>query len=174
MAPGARFCPRCGVAIDARGAPATAASSPSGPPGVPTAPGGVLVYGRQPTPYEDRPTGAGILAIVGGLFILLGGVAEAFIGSTISTLTFGQAGGLLVGLGALGVLMGILIVIFGILILVSDEGTGAYGIVVIVFSVISLASAFGGFIIGFILALIGGILALTWEPLSDPGTNEFA
>ncbi len=37
------------------------------------------------------------------------------------------------------------------------------GILVLVFSIISIIGG-GGFILGFILGLVGGILALAWKP----------
>ena len=171
LTPNARFCPKCGAAIVA-----PAAAPTSGWPSLsPAAANAILssAYNSEEERYgrasfrmepEDHPTGAGVLTIIGGIFILLGGIAELAIGSAVSAVGLGQSGGVLVGLGALGILMGILILIFGIVILVSYENTVGYGIVVIIFSIISLASSLGGFVIGFILALIGGILAITWEP----------
>ncbi|MEM4427768.1 MAG: DUF6114 domain-containing protein [Zestosphaera sp.] len=37
-------------------------------------------------------------------------------------------------------------------------------ILVLIFSILSLFTVGGGFFIGFILGLIGGILGLTWKP----------
>jgi hypothetical protein len=39
----------------------------------------------------------------------------------------------------------------------------AWGIMIIVFSILSIVTG-GGFIIGFILGIIGGTLALSWKP----------
>jgi hypothetical protein len=73
--------------------------------------------------------------------------------------------------GALAAIFGILGVVFGILVIVgavminsgepSRVRTG--GILALIFSIISLLAG-GGFFIGFILGLVGGILALTWKP----------
>jgi len=168
LAPNAAFCANCGAAIVAPAAGPGPRTTPPTPPAAPPQPTyGTLPYASSDALIEpeERPTGAGILTIVGGLFILLGGIAELSIGSAVSAITLGQGGGVLEGLGALGILMGILILVLGIAILTAYESAAAYGVAVIILSVISLASFFGGFVIGFILALIGGILATTWEPL---------
>jgi hypothetical protein len=39
-----------------------------------------------------------------------------------------------------------------------------YGALIVVLAIVSWITAFGGFFIGFLLALIGGILALTYKP----------
>ncbi len=164
ITPDAKFCARCGAALLPAGS-----AAPGTPPAYPSTP----TYGE--TGYdsgyesgyfdtEDRPTGAGVLSILGGIIILLGGIAEMALGSAVSNATLGAAGSGIIGLGALGFLMGFLILIIGILLLTRSESTGTYGILVIVFSFISLVSFFGGFFIGFLLALIGGILALKWNP----------
>jgi len=165
VAPNAQFCANCGAALIAPvGAPATGPAPTYVPPPTTVLQGAPLDYDVSTPGGEDHPTGAGVLTIIGGLFILLGGIAEMTIGSAVSAVSLGQAGGILAGLGALGILMGILILIFGIVILVSVDTPLGCGIAVIIFAVISLASFLGGFVIGFILALIGGILAITWEP----------
>ena len=165
VAPNAQFCANCGAALIApAGAPAPGAVPTYTPPPTTVLQGAPLDYDVSSPGGEDHPTGAGVLTIIGGLFILLGGIAELTIGSAISAVSLGQAGGALVGLGALGILLGFLILIFGIVILVSVDTPTGCGIVVLILAVISLASFFGGFVIGFILALIGGILAITWEP----------
>jgi hypothetical protein len=109
-----------------------------------------------------------VLSIIGGVFILLGGLAEIAVGSVVSSLTFGFAGGSLIAFGALGVVLGILILVFGILVNSHPENHVLYGVLIVVFSIVSLTSFAGGFVIGFILALIGGILALVWKPTPAP------
>jgi Family of unknown function (DUF6114) len=42
-----------------------------------------------------------------------------------------------------------------------------FGVLAILFALVSLVVAFGGFLIGFLLTLIGGILALTWKAPTD-------
>jgi hypothetical protein len=113
---------------------------------------------------EQKPTAAAVLSIIGGVFILLGGIAEIAVGSYVSSLSYVTGGGAIIGLGLLGVIMGLLILILGILLLSNPDSNVTYGVLIIVFSLISLLSFLGGFVIGFLLALIGGILALTWRP----------
>ncbi|HYA70296.1 MAG TPA: zinc ribbon domain-containing protein [Thermoplasmata archaeon] len=157
----AQFCSKCGASLAPAAAPAGAPfTSPSyssgtwNPP-----PEDDLTYGGS---YE-KPTAAAVLSIIGGIFILLGGLAEIAIGSYASSAGYGALGGAAAGLGALGLLMGILILVLGILLLSNPGSHVTYGVLIIVFALISLVSFFGGFFIGFLLALIGGILALVFK-----------
>jgi len=54
--------------------------------------------------------------------------------------------------------------VFGIVLLTNPDNHIALGVLIIVFSLISWVTSVGGFFIGFLLALIGGILALVWKP----------
>ncbi len=105
-----------------------------------------------------------VLAILGGLFIILGGIVERAVGSLVSSFGFGLGGAILSIFGDFGILLGILIIVFGVLAFVRPQQHGLFGVLIIVFSLLSLVSYLGGFIIGFILALIAGILALIWKP----------
>lgn len=125
-------------------------------------------YGAPPPPSTEKPTTAMVLSIIGGVFILLGGLAEIAVGSILSSLTLGFAGGSLVIFGALGAVLGILILVFGILVNAHPENHVVYGVLILVFSIVSLTSFFGGFFIGFLLGLIGGILAIVWKPTPTP------
>jgi len=125
-------------------------------------------YAPPPARSPEKPTGATVLSIIGGVFILLGGLAELAVGSYVSSLSFGIAGGGLLLFGALGVILGMLVLIFGILLSTQPENHSTYGVLILVFAVISLTSFGGGFFIGFLLALIGGILAITWKPTPPP------
>ncbi|MGC9165777.1 MAG: DUF6114 domain-containing protein, partial [Thermoprotei archaeon] len=110
----------------------------------------------------EKPTGAFVLSLLAGIFILLGGIAISAMGSFIP-IPF--AGAIIVILGLLGMIFGI-IIIFGSMMINSGDPSKVKngGIIVLIFSILSLITSSGGFIIGFILGLIGGILALTWKP----------
>ncbi len=111
------------------------------------------------------PVAAGVLSIVGAVFILIGGLAEAYIGAILS-IFFPGVGAILVA-GALGV--AVLSFIWAILMFVMPSHKAIWGALMIVMAVLSLPFAFlGGFLIGFILALIGGILAITYKAPEPP------
>jgi hypothetical protein len=118
----------------------------------------------QQAPTREKPTAAMVLSLIGGIFILLGGLTGVWLGSVISALTFGLGGGTITILGAIGVIIGILTILFAVMLTMHPENHTMYGALIVVFSIISWITAFGGFFIGFLLALIGGILALTFKP----------
>lgn len=120
----------------------------------------------------DKPTAALILAVIGGLFVLGGGVtgiiglnaAQGILGSLSTTVANSAAVSSTITLGyvltILGVICGIVLIASGLMLYTTDmKKRKMWGIIAIVFAVVSLSSL-GGFIIGFVLALIGGILAL--------------
>jgi len=104
-----------------------------------------------------RPIGAGVLTIIGGFFILLGGFVFALIGAVFAVFGFVS------GVFLLGLLVGFLTLIVGFLMLAVPSGHTVWGILAIVFALVSIPVAFGGFIVGFLLTLIGGILAVSWK-----------
>ena len=131
---------------------------------------------------EEKPTAALILSLVGGVFILLGGGMMSMIGSYVGQYGFGMMGGYgswggmmgpgfgMMGLafgalGFLGLIFGAIVIISAIMLNSKPEQHSTWGTVIIIFSVLSVfGSAMGGFGIGLVLGLIGGILAITWKP----------
>ncbi|HYK93102.1 MAG TPA: hypothetical protein VEY07_03555 [Thermoplasmata archaeon] len=61
----------------------------------------------------DRPLGAFVLSLIGGVLILAAGAVLAAAGSALGALGFG-GGGVIAGLGALGAIFGFLIIILAI------------------------------------------------------------
>lgn len=116
---------------------------------------------------KEYPSTAFVLSLIGGIFILLGGIAEAalfaLVGSALLSFVPGL-GALFLGLAIAALLFGLIIIVGAIQMRSNPSSAKTWGIIVIVLAVISLFGGGGGFIIGFILALIGGILALTWKP----------
>lgn len=105
------------------------------------------------------PTTAFVLSLIGGIFVFLAGLVLAYIASFLAFFGFGLGGILYIGL-----VVGILMIVFSILLYVMPQAKTAWGALIIVLSIVSLPFALGGFIVGFILGLIGGIFAITYKP----------
>ena len=117
----------------------------------------------------EKPTAAFVLSLLGAIFIIIGALANlifaSIIGSYIGFLGFGGFGGLIMVWAALGMVWGILTLVGAIMINSGDTNKVRIGaILVLVFSILSWFGAYGGIFIGFLLGLIGSILALTWKP----------
>ncbi|MEM3769977.1 MAG: hypothetical protein QXG76_02160 [Candidatus Bathyarchaeia archaeon] len=131
----------------------------------------------------EKPTVAFALSLVGAILIIIQSVLVLVYAIFLSMVGgfIGQFAGMVPGMegvsGAIGAffLMFLIIcivgLVFGILVLVGalminsgeKDKVRKGSIMVLIFSILSLFTA-SGFYIGFILALIGGILGLIWKP----------
>ena len=120
----------------------------------------------------ERPTAAMVLSIIGGVLVFLNASLLAVFATVIVIVepapfpVDGQTidiGAPLVALAAFGVILGMLIVVFGILMFVKPGSAKALGVVVLILSVASILLG-GGFFIGLVLGLIGGILGIVFKP----------
>jgi hypothetical protein len=127
------------------------------------------------------PKTASILALVGGIIIILGGVifiaVAAFVlphlnysnltvpqglnSSSLPTLISGVVG----VMGAFGLVSGAIVLLSATMLLAKVGQRRTWGILILVFSILSFIGL-GGFIVGAILGILGGILALRWKPPS--------
>jgi hypothetical protein len=130
----------------------------------------------------ERPTAAFLLSLVGGIFILLGGgVMSMFgpfgfgnmmggyrgmMGGYYSGYGYGMMGGFGFGMfGILGLIFGIIVIISAFMLNSKPQEHSTWGILIVIFSVLSIfGGTMGGFGVGLILGLIGGILGITWKP----------
>ena len=109
---------------------------------------------------ESYPSAAYVLSIIAGLFIILGGFIMAAIGAVVSFFAFGV--GAIYGL--LGIIWGVIILFSAINLRSHPEQRMTWGVIILIFSIVSWFGGLGGLLIGFLLGLLGGILALTWHP----------
>jgi len=132
--------------------------------------------------YEERPTIAVILSIIGGALMLLGG------SMALMMLTYNDGGfemmdgfggmmgdyghmmgglgfpyGIVSGLMLVSLVSGVLVIVGAAMISIHPSQSSMWGIVVLMFSIISFVGM-GGFVIGAVLGIVGGVLALTWRP----------
>lgn len=121
----------------------------------------------------DKPTGAMVLSVIGGLFILLGGIALLFVGAILAAIMGAFLGSfsflgpdpvaIVNTMGILGVVFGLIDVALGVVMFVKPGLSKILGAVVLVVSLASIIGL-GGFILGLILGVVGGILGIAWKP----------
>jgi hypothetical protein len=99
------------------------------------------------------------LTLVAGALVIINGLVFMGIRSGLGISAFG--GGF--ALGLVGVLLGIILLYSAVKLNANPSEHVAWGAVIILFSVVSLILVGGGFILGFILGLVGGILAIAWR-----------
>jgi hypothetical protein len=135
----------------------------------------------------EKPTAAFVLSLIAGIFMVLGGGTRSMMGSFFGPYGYGMMGGYggwgMMGYGYSGYgygrmsgygfgLFGVLGLIFGVIVIVSaimlnrrPQEHSTWGVLIVIFSVLSiLGGATGGFGVGLILGLVGGVLAITWKP----------
>lgn len=121
------------------------------------------------------------LSLIGGILITVGSVIGIGLGAIGRPFFWGMGGmmgyynyqymmggyynyggygyGMMYGFEAVGIITGILIIVFAALMKSRPSERKTYGILILAFSLVSLVGM-GGFFIGAVLGLIGGVLAL--------------
>lgn len=119
-----------------------------------TAPISARAAGRGRQWRRERPLAGGTLLIVGGLAMFAS-----------SQLDFGR---LHIHLGIEGlqaVVIPLLLIVLGALVIATPAHRILYGVIALATSVYSIVGVnLGGFLIGFLLSAVGGILAVSWMP----------
>ncbi len=137
---------------------------------------------------QETPSTAATLSILGGLLILLSGILIIAMGTAFAGMMAGYYPGmmggyypgmmgnpagfispLIVGIGIGGIICGIVIAVSGYWLNTRPAAHTTWGMVIVVVSLVSFFEG-GGFLIGAILGILGGILAITWKP-SPAGTE---
>lgn len=108
---------------------------------------------------RPHPIAAFILSLLGGVIILLSSFFVIIIGSAI-TFFIGGVGGYV---GIFGILNAGLVIYCALKLRTTPKMHVTYGSIILIASFTSWFSAIGGFGIGFILALFGGILGIIWK-----------
>ncbi len=136
------------------------------------------------TPAAERPVVPFVLSLVAGLLVLggsgtvmslssglpyyggmmggyyYGGMTGGYYGMMRG---FGFGGGGFYGLAAIGIVSGIIVLIGAIMLYSQPAKASTWGAIVLAFSIASLFGM-GGFFLGAILGVLGGVLAIAWKP----------
>lgn len=125
---------------------------------------------------ELKPIAAFVLSLMGGIFILLGAVVMSMFTSGAMNMMTGTMMNVHGGMGMtvmmgfapilaiVGIASGIMVILGSMMLYNRPAESQLWGAIILAFSVVSLLGGLGGLLVGFILGLVGGILALTWKP----------
>jgi len=117
---------------------------------------------------RSRPFWGGLLLVLSGLELLALPLTGVLVKGQIKLVIYIGIG------GVFGVLIGVLLIAAGIVLWVNPTHRVFYGIAGIVLGIISFpASNLGGFVLGMLLAIIGGALAFAWVP-AEPDSVDAA
>lgn len=128
------------------------------------------------------PTTAAAIALVGSVLMVVSGIlflaVSTFIIPHLEIASFpnthippgltpgsvsAMASGLVGTMGLIGLASGIIVLVSAVVLLTRPGQVRIWGVLVLVFSVLSFLGL-GGFIVGAILGIVGGILTLSWKP----------
>ena len=146
-----------------------------------------LSVGRSAMSAETRAVAPFVLSLIGGVFILLGAIVTSMftfgsptiVGSMSSSMSGmmggmnGQTGmGMIIGgmmgvypiFSIIGLASGALVILGAVMLYSRPFEKDLWGAVIIAFSILGILGGMGGFMIGLVLGIVGGALALAWNP----------
>ena len=135
-------------------------------------------------PTNETPTAPFVLSLIAGLLILSGvgmmmtfsygapyyGMMGGYYGMMNGYYGMMQGfggGGWFYGAAAVGLIAGVVVLVGAIMIYARPNSSSPWGLLVLVFSILSFFGM-GGFFIGAILGIAGGVLAMVWKPGATP------
>jgi len=129
---------------------------------------------------REKPLVSFALSLAGGILILIDAILLILLSTLFLTsvviydhqmINMTSLNPLFIIIPIIGIICSAVVIFGSILINTGDHSKVRLGgILVVIFSVISIIAG-GGFLIGLILGLVGGILALVWKP-KDTATQQ--
>ena len=137
---------------------------------------------------ETRAVAPFVLSLIGGVFILLGAIitsmftfgSPTIVGSMSGSVGGGMMGGMNGGIGMgmmiggmmgvypifsiIGLASGALVILGAVMLYSRPFEKDLWGTVIIAFSILGVLGGMGGFMVGLVLGIVGGVLALSWNP----------
>jgi len=111
----------------------------------------------------ERPILAFALTLMAGVLVLLEGIFLTALSSVIGSAGQYAAGAILGDAGAVGLIIGFILILLAVALFVYLDSHVGIGVLILIFSFLSIFGG-GGFYLGLILGIIGGIAAILFDP----------
>lgn len=129
---------------------------------------------------EQRPTVPFVLSLISGILTLIGGLTVTYIGAWRFEFMapmmrglghrYAFAGGpgyfspFISFIGMLGTIFGVIVIVSAIMLNRQPKQHVTWGILILIFSILGIFSGLGGYLVGLVLGIVGGALAIAWKP----------
>ena len=141
---------------------------------------------------EKKPTVPYVLSLIAGVLTLIGGLTTVYAGlwrfnfigqmmrrygfanghiaRSTSNMVYAFAAGpghfssLISFAGMLGIIFGLVVIVSAIMLNRRPVQHTTCGILILVFSILGIFGGLGGYLVGLILGIVGGALAIAWKP----------
>jgi hypothetical protein len=125
-----------------------------------------------------KPTVPFALSIIAGILTVVGGLTMAyvrlwrfdFMGRAIRGYGYAFAAGpryffpFMSFAGVLGIVFGLIVIASAIMLNRRPTQHATWGILILIFSILGIFGGLGGYLVGLILGIVGGALAIAWKP----------
>ncbi|MBE1878608.1 DUF6114 domain-containing protein [Myceligenerans pegani] len=123
---------------------------------------------------RQRPFVGGVLVILAGLELLLSGPID--LGGLADTFGIGGVPDLTLGVGIEGfqaTVLPIALILLGVLSVLQPVHRVFYGVIILAISVYTLSGVnLGGWVVGFLLGAIGGVVVVSWSPADAASAQD--
>jgi uncharacterized membrane protein YjgN (DUF898 family) len=132
---------------------------------------------------EQRPTVAFVLSLISGIFTLIGGLTMIYVGTLrfgISRFDFMERAmtryryafaaepisfhPFVSLIGVLGIIFGVVVMASAVMLNRQPQQHQTWGIVILIFSILGVFGGMAGYLVGLVLGIVGGALAIAWKP----------
>ena len=127
---------------------------------------------------EQKPMVSFVLSLISGILTLVGGLTVTYLGMWRFEFMgrmmrgYGYAFGAGPGyfspfisfMGMLGIIFGLIVIASAIMLNRRPTQHTTWGILILVFSILGIFGGLGGYLVGLILGIVGGALAIAWKP----------
>ena len=127
---------------------------------------------------EKKPMVPFALSLIAGILTLIGGLTVAYVGlwrfEFMGRMMRGYGYAFAAGpgyfspfislAGMLGVIFGLVVIASAIMLNWRPNQHTTWGILILVFSILGIFGGLGGYLVGLILGIVGGALAIQWKP----------